>query len=151
MGIDEFVTKHGSVTFLGSKEVPEWHPYPDAFNSGNFFILNTEKALEIFTKWFALYNPADWKWNDERKTFTTDMPYAQDAYEQGSFQKNILPNYPNDIKLLESDVLNNYRSDCDKNPETFVCQFINTPPNTAQRNGKDNLAPFVISHGLLKS
>jgi len=148
--IEDFVKEHGSVAFLGSKEIPEWHPHADSFNSGNFFVLNKPIAKEMFDDWFALYNPDDWNWDEAKKTFSTTKQYAGDAYEQGSFQKKILtvPKYAAEIKLLNPDVLNNYRRDCDKNPGTFVCQFINSPPNMGE-NGKKNLGPFACDKGLL--
>jgi len=150
MKIEDFVKEHGSVAFLGSKDIPDWQPGKDSFNAGNFFVVNKPIAKEMFADWFALYNPADWKWDDAKKSFVTKMVYAGDAYEQGSFQKKILivPKYAAEIRLLDADVLNNYRRECDKNPGTFVCQFISTPSSTGQ-NGKANLGPFACDKGLL--
>jgi hypothetical protein len=148
--IEDFVNEHGMKAFLGSKEISEWQSHEQSFNAGNFFVVNKPIAKEMFADWFRLYNPADWKWDEEKKTFTTQQPYAQGAYEQGSFQNNILtnPKYKDEITLLHADVLNNYRMKCDENGITFVCQFINTP-GYLQENGKNNIEPFACAKALL--
>ena len=74
--------------------------YSHLFNAGVWFILNDATGKQIMNDWYKLYNPNKWRniknkwlWADKKKNRRNG--WAGIDFEQGSFNKAIIPKYKN--------------------------------------------------------
>jgi hypothetical protein len=89
--------------------------------AGVWIVMNTPLGNEILDTWIRSYNPKDWR-KDNNK-WISDGVWAGPTYEQGSFEKNILPipKYNKHIKILDHTFLQATKA----LPHTFIMHLYN--------------------------
>jgi hypothetical protein len=90
------------------------------FNAGVWIVRATQKGKDIMNAWMSLYNPKDWKASG--KNWSTNAPWAGDAYEQGSFAYKIVPKYEKNIKTVDEPYFQGTNS---SRNDIFVLHFYN--------------------------
>lgn len=112
--LQNFLKKYENYSMIISKDMPPWEK--GNFNAGSFFIKNDKVAHKILDKWITYYHPDRWEYKDSK--WTTDGEWAKDDYEQGSFEKFILPEFKQNIKQLPYYILNN--NSCEENTNDTI-------------------------------
>lgn len=115
--LNNLLKKNKDYSMLITPDMPEYY---SKFCAGVFMIKNNKEGKKIIDKWISLYNPNDWKYDSEKKKWSTDKEWAGVAYEQGSFTEYILTdeNFKKDISILPYYVFNN-NSCVDYKPDTI--------------------------------
>jgi hypothetical protein len=104
--------------FYGSPDNKVWN---SPFNAGIFFVLNTKIGLEIINNWLNTYDKKMWEKQD--KKWISSCKWASECYEQGSFIKNILPNYTKYIHFFHWRFFNSFYSNLEENNNVFILHF----------------------------
>ena len=88
------------------------------FCAGVWMVKNTLMGKEIMTKWMDSYDPESW-WK-KNGVWRTNNGWAGPMYEQGAFEKQILPEYIKHMKEYPHTMLQSIDWN---NPETFILHF----------------------------
>jgi len=93
------------------------------FNSGVWFVLNDRIGKEIMNAWFKLYDPKKWKLKN-KKWECIDCEWGGLEYEQGSFEKYIIPKYKKYCKQYKYSFFQSTSiKDVDKEDPKFIYHF----------------------------
>lgn len=90
------------------------------FNAGVWFVLNNKMGKEIMNAWLSLYDPQKWSFIN-KKWECIDCKWAGLEYEQGSFEKYIIPKYK---KYCKQEKNSFFQSTSVKNVDTNEPKFI---------------------------
>jgi hypothetical protein len=88
------------------------------FCAGVWMVKNSRIGKEIMTKWIDAYNPESWR--NKNGVWRTNNTWAGPMYEQGAFEKHILPHY---IKYMKEYPHTMLQSIDWNNPDTFILHF----------------------------
>lgn len=84
---ESFMDEQKQYSMIITADMP---PFGASFNAGSFIVRNDEIGRSIVDAWTMLYNPANWKRQENSNKWTTSSPWAGDDYEQGSFATYIM-------------------------------------------------------------
>jgi hypothetical protein len=88
------------------------------FCAGVWMVKNTRMGKEIMAKWMGAYEPESWRRKNGK--WRTENSWAGRAYEQGAFEKEILPEY---IKHMKEYPHTMFQSSDWTDPRTFILHF----------------------------
>ena len=88
------------------------------FCAGVWMVKNTRIGKEIMTKWMDAYDPESWRKKNGK--WHTENTWAGPMYEQGAFEKQILPEYIEHMKEYPHTM---FQSTDWTNPRTFILHF----------------------------
>ena len=93
------------------------------FNSGVWFVLGDKIGKEIMNEWVKLYNPKDWTLKN-KKWECIDCKWAGVEYEQGGFEKHIIPKYKKNCKQYKYSFFQSTTTNSiNKNDPKFIYHF----------------------------
>ena len=73
------------------------------FNAGVWIVKNTDVGRAIMNSWMSAYDPVHW--TDADGKWIAKQGWAGETFEQGAFEKNILPRYRSSIEILPWHIL----------------------------------------------
>lgn len=118
-------------------------------NAGVFFVRHSTTTLAIMSDWMNCYSPKRWK--QVAGKWKTEGQWAGPDYEQGSFNKTILPTYRSSIYLFPEKVMACYN--VMYGPETVICHFMYSHKQkiwlyNVRRNAMELTAWFAMGAAL---
>lgn len=134
-------------SLLGGKDFsfsPDWAR--DRFNAGVFAVRNTEKGRQIMKEWGEREPTDAWekrvkKWSCTSPSTGAQCIWAGDEYEQGSFIRDVLPDWESEMSETSPFVYNNDIVDCSGKVKHFSGNYNNVFPI----NGKEEAISTYLS------